>query len=184
MGLRISEGVNADYAESIPKRQSQELIRRSRRTRETKKDGLVLFKIEDREILACTLILLHLTKSSCESTMRSHIFPDCFGLKNGLSLAMRPYALIFYCFGGTKRATPLFCWTLPLLVFDDFPNLTTASPTLTSEFFALLLAFKNASDNRSHRNEQEREHRLIWTSKKSIRFPKGLKISPRIHSYL
>lgn len=124
MGLRISEGVNADYAETIPKGQSQELIRRSRRTRETKKDGLVLFKIENREILACTLILLHLTKSSCESTVHSHIFPDCFGLKNGLSLATRPYAFIFYFFGGTKRATPLFCWTLPLLVFDDFPNLT------------------------------------------------------------
>lgn len=120
----------------------------------------MFFKIEDREILACILILLHLTKSSCESTMLNHLFPDCFGLKNGLSLATRPYDLVFsfYCFGGTKRATPLFCWTLPLLVFCDFPNLTTASPTLTSEFFALLLAFKNASDNRSHRNEQEREH--------------------------
>lgn len=97
-----------------PREKSQELIRRSRRTQGKKgRVKLVLFKTEDRKILAYNLILLHLTKNSCYSTLLNLFFPNYFNFKNELSLATCPYDyfLILDCFMGTKRAICSFTFT-------------------------------------------------------------------------
>ena len=185
VALRISVEVSADYAEKISQGESQELIRRSRRIQGKKRRvRLVFFKTEDRKILASTLILLHLRKTSCYSTLLNLFFPNYFNLKNELSLSTCPYDyfLILYCFIGTKRATPALDTTLACLL-GFVQGLTAASSTTTLECLVLPLAFNNASNSRGHRNEQERASLLKGTSKKSTSFLKYLKTSPSIHSY-
>lgn len=177
--------VSADYAEKISQGESQELIRRSRRMQGKKRRvRLVFFKTEDRKILACTLILLHLMKTSCYSTLLNLFFPNYFDFKNELSLSTCPYDyfLILYCFMGTKRATPALDTTLACLL-EFFQGLTAASSTITLECLVPPLAFNNASNSRGHRNEQERASLLIGTSKKSTSFLKYRKTSPSNHSY-
>lgn len=74
-------------------------------------------------------------------------------------------SLFFTLLGGDKKIYPTIVagrhlWLSPVM----FPDITAMSSTLPSEFFVLLLAFSNASDNGGHRNEQERARPLIGTS--------------------
>lgn len=184
VGLRISEGVSADCAEKIPKGESQEPIRRLRRTQEKKKDelGQCSFKIEEKFLLALYLYLT-LQKSPaillCLSSSFQTIWLKKWTKPCYTSIWSLLYPLLFY--GRQKELPRCSCWTLLSVSCDFFRSLTVTSSTAILEFLVLLLAFKNASNSRRHRNEQERTNLLIETSKKSIGFPKCLKISPWIH---
>lgn len=117
--------------------ESQELVRSRTQGKEDRQVRLVFFKTEDRKILACTLILLHLTKPSCCSTLINLLFSNYSDFKNELSLAMGPHDLfsILYCFpgwGGCKKSYPCYyCRILPMPVSWDFPKPHAASSTVT-----------------------------------------------------
>lgn len=80
-------------------------------------------------------------------------------------------SLFFTILGGDKKSYPTIVAGRHLCLSPVmFPDITAMSPTPPSEFFVLLLAFSNASNNEGQRNEQERARPLIGTSKKSTRF--------------
>lgn len=145
MAFRISAGVSADYAEKISQGEKSRADKKVKKnTGKKRRVKLVHFKTEDRKILACNLILLHLIKTSCYSTLLNLFFPNYFNYKNELSLAMCPYDyfLILDCFMGTKRATPaIAAGQYPCLSPGVCQSLTAASSTITLEclvFFQLL----------------------------------------------
>lgn len=70
MAFRISAGVSADYAEKISQGEKLRADKKVKKnTGKKKRVKLVLFKTEDRKILAYNLILLHFTKTPCYSTL-------------------------------------------------------------------------------------------------------------------
>lgn len=140
MAFRISAGVSADYAEKISQGEKSRADKKVKKnTGKKRRVKLVHFKTEDRKILACNLILLHLTKTSCYSTLLNLFFPNYFNYKNELSLAMCPYDyfLILDCFMGTKRATPAIA-AGHYLSPGVFQSLTAASSTITLECLVFL----------------------------------------------
>lgn len=83
MAFRISAGVSADYAEKISQGEKSRADKKVKKnTGKKRRVNLVLFKTEDRKILAYNLILLHLTKNSCYSTLLNLFFPNYFNFKN------------------------------------------------------------------------------------------------------